>query len=468
MGAQTAVGPVARSTSRRRLRVVGAALLLVAGLASPGSASVRAAASSQAPSASPGGSGVWQRVATSGPRPSERSTPAVAALGTSVYLFGGVKDDFRTQINTFYDDLYRLDTVTGTWHELEVEGQRPPARAFAASVAHPASDRMLVFGGASYGPMFVGFVAYDDLWAYDVGERRWSELIAENEGPSGRSRPNAWMVGDRLFVFGGVTATFETLDDLWSYDLTTNTWTELVPSGSDGSPQARHEALAGTIGYDGKLTIYGGELVDLLGGGFEMANDTWQYDLSTAAWTEVTPAEGNIDPPRNYGSAAVIDGFLYMHGGDTPGGTSGCGAPFAQNPSEELWRFDLVRHTWSQVHPHGDALVPLKRTNAATVGPRMYIFSGFDFRCEDETDEGQVWNLDVFAYDPTAGPPPAPPDAGPPDGRDLAPAPAPGGTLPATGPSGGPRGAVVALALGTAAVAVAAAGGRLRRLPPSA
>ncbi|MBD2776491.1 kelch repeat-containing protein [Iningainema tapete] len=78
---------------------------------------------------------------TSRSRPTERSTPAVAALRESVYVFGGVKDDFSTFQNTFYNDLYRFDTSTDTWFLLSPKGSLPPARAFAASVA--AEDRAL-------------------------------------------------------------------------------------------------------------------------------------------------------------------------------------------------------------------------------------------------------------------------------------------------------------------------------------
>ncbi len=76
------------------------------------------------------------------------------------------------------------------------------------------------------------------------------------------------------------------------------------------------------------------------------------------------------------------------------------GSPFQQNPTEELWRFDLVKRVWTQVQPDGDPLVRLKRTNAAKVGNQMYIFAGYDFQCSGGTGAGQIWNLDVYSYDP--------------------------------------------------------------------
>lgn len=402
----------ARARTARRVRwPVAVALLALPFLtAEPGIATgggpLQGAETAETAEAPNGNSahGTFTRHATTGPRPSERSTPAVAAVGGSIYLFGGVMDDFRTNINTFYDDLYRFDPATDTWTELAPTGPVPPARAFAAAASHEASGRMFVHGGATYGPFFAGFVAFDDLWAYDVATGTWTEMPAGATRPAGRSRPNMWTVGDQLYVFGGVTATFETLNDLWVYDLTTETWTEVIPNGQAGSPPSRHEAQAGTIPVDGRLTVYGGEAVDLVGGAFfDLLPDTWELDLATLTWTDVTPPpDRDIQPPRNYGSAVVVGESLYLHGGDIPGGSSGCGAPFEQNPVDEVWHLDVLDRTWQLMNPTGDRAA-LKRTAAAAVDGRMYVFSGFDFECEEIDDPGQVWNLDVFSYEPGKG-----------------------------------------------------------------
>ncbi|GAA6616178.1 Kelch repeat-containing protein [Scytonema sp. NUACC26] len=340
----------------------------------------------------------WTRRVTSGERPKERSTPAVATLHKSIYLFGGVKDDFSNFQNTFYNDLYRFNTSNDTWNLLTPQGILPPPRAFAASVGVEHRGLIFLFGGANYSPTFSNFITYDDLWVYNVAANTWKQLHPVNSRPVGRSRPNLWVVGDRLYLFGGFTASSTTLNDLWVYDIRTNTWTEIIPNGT--LPPARHEAQAGDRVQKGKLTVYGGETIDSTGN-FQTLNDTWEFDLRTNTWKEVTPIDAlNITPARNYGSATVINNNLFLHGGDLPGGETGCGSPFPQNPTEELWRFDLVKRIWTQVQPDGDPLVRLKRTNAAKVGNRMYIFGGYDFQCSNQTGLGQIWNLDVYSYEP--------------------------------------------------------------------
>src|SRR2546430_8536527 len=113
-----------------------------------------------------------------------------------------------------------------------------------------------------------------------------------------------WLVGDQLYVFGGVTSQFETLNDLWSFDLAAHRWTELTPEGAAGSPDTRHEAAAGTYPALGTLTVYGGEHIDLVHGAFfTTLADTWELDLTTRSWRNVTPPPAeNIRPERDYGS----------------------------------------------------------------------------------------------------------------------------------------------------------------------
>jgi N-acetylneuraminic acid mutarotase len=329
-----------------------------------------------------------------------RSTPAVGVIGNAMYIFGGVHDDFRTGIDVFYNDLYRFDAPTKRFTQLSPSGLPPAPRAFAAGLADPSARKLYVFGGATYQANFVGFIAHNDLWAYDVAANEWSRLGPPAGGPMGRSRPNMWLVGRKLYVFGGITSAFETLNDLWSFDLRTNEWTQLIAGGAPGSPPTRHEGQAGTIPLNGKLIVYGGERVDLSQENpFVLLPDTWEYDIVSNKWRNVTPKKRNVNPPRNYGAAAVIAGSLYLQGGDIPGGSQGCGAPFPQNPRKDLWRFDAARDAWRKLAPAG-RLPSLKRSVAAVVRGDMYVLAGYDFDCEMLTSPGQLWNPYIYRYVP--------------------------------------------------------------------
>lgn len=340
----------------------------------------------------------WRRKSPTGPHPSERSAPAVAALGHKVYLFGGVMDDFSTGIDSFLDDTFKYDANANTWSTVQPNGTIPHARSFAASADHPGRNLMYMFGGAHYGPFFSDLIAFDDLWSYSPASNSWSQIVASNAGPFGRAGAAMWIEDDRIYIFGGVDAFFSVHNDLWAYDICANTWSELISDGAAGSPPARHVSMHGTHARHGVFTLYGGESIDPSTFTFTQLDDTWEYDLSNNSWSDVTPASHNIDPPRNYAASGVLGNALVLQGGDAPGGESGCGSPFPQNVISEVWKFKIKQHKWTRVMPSGDPLVPIKRTAAAVIDDTMYVFSGWDFQCPGGVGPGQVWNLDVWAY----------------------------------------------------------------------
>lgn len=350
--------------------------------------------------AAPANASKWIQKNPSGTAPSERSAPATAALGNKVYLFGGVMDDFATGVDTFYDDMYRYNSNTNRWRAVTPSGASPHARAFAASADHQGLDRMYVFGGAHYGPFFSDFIAFDDLWSYSPDSNTWTQVVADNAGPAGRAGAAMWIDegNDSIYIFGGVDAFFGVHNDLWVYDICANLWTNLIADGDTGSPPARHVSMHTIHPKNHRATIYGGESIDQATFEFTTLADAWQYNLNTNSWANVTPATNNLDPARNYAAFGLINNALVLQGGDVPGGEDGCGSPFPQNVTEEIWKFNLSQHTWTQVSPNGDALVRLKRTASAVIGDVMYVFSGWDFQCPGGVGPGQVWNTNVWAY----------------------------------------------------------------------
>lgn len=345
--------------------------------------------------------GTWRVLATSGTTPSGRSAPAVAAQGRSIYVFGGSHDDVVTGEVTLYGDFHRFDTARNRWHPLNPVGTQPPARAFSAMVNDPDSDTLVMYGGATFGAFFGDFVALEDLWAFEPRSNTWRELGATNAGPGGRSGATLFVDNGKLYVFGGIDSFFQTHNDVWTYEFASQTWETVIADGEATSPPPRHEAFSGARVQDGRVTIYGGETVteDF---NFVTLPDTWQYDVNAQTWEELTPAPSyDIDPPRNLGAAALVGDALYVHGGDVPGGEL-CGAVFAQNPTDELWRFDLDRERWEELTPRGDVVARLKRSRGVEVRGAMYILGGYDFTCNDGVGI-QEWNDDVFLYEPSRG-----------------------------------------------------------------
>ncbi|MDD9971663.1 MAG: hypothetical protein OXR73_35800 [Myxococcales bacterium] len=341
----------------------------------------------------------WSVEDGSGAVPSERSRPAVAALGKRIYLFGGLFDDFSSGEFVGLDDLYRYDTRSDRWSRLAPEGPGPEARGFAGYAAVPQKRGFAVFGGGVYGAD-LNVTIFQDLWLYTPADNRWTEVIADNDGPPPRFDPKMWADGDTLYVFGGLNEQFSVNNDLWAYSFATNRWRLVTEQGAEGSPSPRANAVGPDGARRGKLYLYGGEGSPDLG--FPILGDVWQFDVQTQRWQELSPDDGSTAPePRNHGSVVWIDGALYLYGGDVSGGTRGCGAPFPQNPIGEMWRFAPGGRRWQRVEILR-APGPLKRHVGVAVGRSMYLLGGYDFAVRgSEAEPCQVWNLSVHRYRPS-------------------------------------------------------------------
>lgn len=353
--------------------------------------------------------GTWSILNTTGTKPSPRSAPGLELINNDIYLLGGIKDDFKLKHFPTYMDIYRLNLKTNQWETIVAKGKLPPERAFNATTYVKDKDSIFIFGGNRLGRYYVfGYKAFNDMWAYSLSKNTWMEIYPINAGPSGRGAPMEWRMGNKWYIFGGISSWFQMLNDLWVYDIDTNEWTCLIPNKAVGSPPGRYmeETRGSELIWRGKLILQGGE-------GFYLSllppkaidtsfDDVWEYDLKTNQWKNITPEpKNNIPRGQNSASTGIIGDYLYIQGGDLDeGGVEGCSSPFNQNLTNELWRLDLINHVWTKLSPKGVTLPTLKRTNGIVIDGKLYIFYGFDFQCKDGVGPGQIWNTNIYVYDP--------------------------------------------------------------------
>ena len=261
----------------------------------------------------------WIPLAPSGTPPSARSGHSAVWDNTAnrLLIFGGYG------LEGYRADLWSYRPDTNTWEELGRTGPRPPPREEHSAVWDAAGGQMLVYGGAREGR------TVDDLWAYGSTTDSWVELDPEGDWPAARFRHTAvWDATDgRMLVFAGYGGGFPGgyLNDVWSYRPSANTWDRLDAPGSDSpQPRARHVAV-----WDparGRMLAMGG-----FAGGIEYLADLWSFDPGEATWQQLRPA---ARPGARSAHVAVWDtggGQMLVHGG------SGSAL------SDELWSYILTR-----------------------------------------------------------------------------------------------------------------------------
>ena len=124
----------------------------------------------------------------------------------------------------------------------------------------------------------------------------------------------SFTIGGKMFVGTGYNF-FETFsgysNDFFAYELEQNTWSKMASLPSD----ARESAIAFSIGEYG----YVGLGKDCLGMGVcdhHFFKDLWRYNPSTNSWTEMAEFPGT---PRAYATSFVIGNKAYVTGGSSQG-----------------------------------------------------------------------------------------------------------------------------------------------------
>jgi hypothetical protein len=116
----------------------------------------------------------------------------------------------------------------------------------------------------------------------------WTQATPGSPSPSARS--GHAMVFDaarqKVIVFGGLDATGNFLNDMWQWDLATQSWS-LVPPATSSVPRPRANfALAYDVNRS-KIVLYGGNVPVDTNNNVGIVGDTWEFDSATLTWTQI-------------------------------------------------------------------------------------------------------------------------------------------------------------------------------------
>jgi N-acetylneuraminic acid mutarotase len=147
--------------------------------------------------------------------------------------------------------------------------------------------------------------------------------------PEGRSDAAAAVIGGTVYIVGGRTWTPDSVfmdNSMWAYDAASDHWTIAAPI-----PTKRAFLAVGVV--NGVLYAIGG---DSSTGGQEgwgpcCLNTVEAYDPSTNTWTSKAP----LHTPRAAAAAAVVNGTLYVFGGENNG--AGLSSVEAYDPATDSW-----------------------------------------------------------------------------------------------------------------------------------
>jgi hypothetical protein len=196
----------------------------------------------------------WQKMAPSGipPTPRYGSASVFDPLNRRMVMFSGFTDSGR------YDDTQGYDIAANTWVDLTPAGTNPLARCLHTASYDGGRHRMIIYAGQRTGPL-------NDIWAFDLTSNTWEDLTPASK-PSGRIFPTSVYAGNKIIIFGGSTNS-GSVNELWSFDLTDTSWEMINASGM--SPAPRHSHAAIFVEQENAMYIFGGT-------GDTAYNDVWK------------------------------------------------------------------------------------------------------------------------------------------------------------------------------------------------
>ena len=175
-------------------------------------------------------------------------------------VFGGASE------KESFNDVLKFNFENKTCEKFESTPSQPSARTIHVGASY--KNQMLIFGGGQNGKTPV-----DDqkVYIFNATNKKWISLSIQGSMPSTRHGHVMMNFNDELVFMHGGMRDENILEDLWSLNLKTMSWSEL--NQNDGvRPCSR--AAHGGICINKNLYIFGG-----INSGGSALDDLWKYDI---------------------------------------------------------------------------------------------------------------------------------------------------------------------------------------------
>ena len=253
----------------------------------------------------------------SGDTPPARTNHRACAMpGDGMFIFGGHFTNTQR-----LNDAYCLDTKNFVWKRVpgspkeplpnndHIEGW-PDARA-NHSLVLSEDGKIYMFGG--HGGANFQRQAFNDLWMFDCETEKWTEIEPENNPPEGRGGHTSFILGTKLYVYGGWNSNNQ-FENAIQFDLETKQWSD--PDVYMQMPRWNHAGIMVEAIPSWKYFVFGGSQGDFPENGPRnfgtFANESAFLDVATMKWYVIEPEDMNdanfvIPRPRENATIAYDD-----------------------------------------------------------------------------------------------------------------------------------------------------------------
>ncbi|XP_076019830.1 rab9 effector protein with kelch motifs isoform X2 [Genypterus blacodes] len=138
----------------------------------------------------------WKNILANGKTPCPRTYHTNSAcLEDRLYVFSGGEAGAAPVSDP---KLHVFDTVSSSWSQPETQGRHPPTRHGHIVVA--VGSKIFIHGGIA------GDKFYKDMFSLDTRTMKWEKVQAKGDIPPGVASHSAMALGANIYIFGGMTA----------------------------------------------------------------------------------------------------------------------------------------------------------------------------------------------------------------------------------------------------------------------
>jgi len=278
-----------------------------------------------------------------------------------IIFFGGSIENLQAD----FDDTWSFDYNTNNWTNMN-PAVHPPASEWSAVAYHSGQDRVVLFGGHISGSGD-NMLNHNQTWVYDYNTNTWTEMSPAIAPPASTGVMVYDSESDLIVLscqFPDGAWSSDPLAQTWTYDLSTDTWTNVTTSGQP-SPRTWFK-----MAYDSEsdLIVAHGGFSTESANRWEIYDDTWTYDTNTNTWTEIATVGPGVTGDLAYDSES--DRIVFF---------GGCldMSEYPQDLVSETWNYDTNSETWEKMT---NDVQPPKRSRGELVydseSDRVILFEG--------------------------------------------------------------------------------------------
>ncbi len=207
-------------------------------------------------------------------------------------------------------DFYRFLFDAQTWTQV---ASMPDGADRQYACGFSNGLRGYIFGG------FRGGAFLNDFWSYNPSTDSWTELSPLPADP--RSGATSFVIGQSAYVVGGKNTSAASLSEVWRYDMTAEVWQQM-----GDLPFSSWRAAGAAINGKGYLAF--GVDTDL-----NFSDELWSYDPVSDNWSQLASLP---EGPRNYAALYTLGSDLLAFAGFSPPSTF----------YNDAWRFNVADNIW--------------------------------------------------------------------------------------------------------------------------